>query len=142
LDLQLLAKLRDTPRISMSDLAKAVRLSRPAVVERVRNLERDGVISGWRVEIDPAKLGLPLSAYIRVRPLQGRLSTVANLAKATPQVVECHRITGEDCFLMKVDFASVKALEQIIDRFLLYGQTTTSIVQSSPVPLRSPPLPE
>jgi Lrp/AsnC family transcriptional regulator, leucine-responsive regulatory protein len=62
-------------------------------------------------------------------------------SEGTPQVFECHRITGEDCFLMRVNFASVKALEQIIDRFLPYAQTTTSIVQSSPVPLRSPPLP-
>lgn len=134
--------LRDSPRVSMSDLAKVVKLSRPAVVERVRKLEGRGVITGWRVEIDPAKLGLPLTAYIRIRPLQGQLSVVAGLAREIPQVVECHRITGEDCFLMRVDFASVKALEQIIDRFLPYGQTTTSIVQSSPVPLRPPPLPE
>jgi Lrp/AsnC family leucine-responsive transcriptional regulator len=57
-----------------------------------------------------------------------------------PEVVECHRITGEDCFLIKVQFARMSALDQILDRFLLLGTTTTSIVQSSPVPPRSIPV--
>jgi Lrp/AsnC family leucine-responsive transcriptional regulator len=141
LDLQLLNNLQANPRISMSDLAKAVKMSRPAVVDRLRRLEKEGVISGWRVELNPAKLGLPLACYIRIRPIQGHLATIANLAKEMSQVVECHRITGEDCFLMKANVSSVEALEKLIDRFVPYGQTTTSIVQSSPVPLRQPPLP-
>ncbi|QQG48693.1 MAG: Lrp/AsnC family transcriptional regulator [archaeon] len=142
LDLRILDTLGRNPRISMSELAKNVRMSRPAVVERVRRMESKGVISGWRVDFNPAKLGLPLTCYIRIRPLQGHLSTIANLVRELPQVVECHRITGEDCFLVKANVSSVGALELIIDRFLPYGQTTTSIVQSSPVPVRLPPLPE
>ncbi len=66
---------------------------------------------------------------------------VADLARETAEVVECHRITGEDCFLLKVYVPAVTHLEAILDRFLPYGQTTTSIVQSSPVPPRALPLP-
>jgi Lrp/AsnC family leucine-responsive transcriptional regulator len=86
-------------------------------------------------------VGLPLAAYVRVRPGPGQLARIADLARQTPQVVECHRITGEDCFLMKVHVAAIDQLEEVLDRFLAYGQTTTSIVQSSPVPLRALPLP-
>ena len=141
IDSVLLENLRGNGRISMSELAKLVKMSRPAVADRLRRLEREGVITGWRVELNPAKLGLPLTCYIRIRPVQGHLATISKLAQETPQVVECHRITGEDCYIMKANTQSVEALEKLIDRFVPYGQTTTSIVQSSPVPLRGPPLP-
>ena len=67
---------------------------------------------------------------------------VAELARAIPEVVECHRITGEDCFIVKIHFPAMDQLDRILDRFLAFGTTTTSIVQSSPVPLRGLPLPE
>lgn len=85
--------------------------------------------------------GFPIAAYVRIRPEPRQLQRVAELAAETPEVVECHRITGEDCFLMKVHVPAVDQLERILDRFLPYGQTTTSIVQSSPVPSRPLPLP-
>jgi Lrp/AsnC family leucine-responsive transcriptional regulator len=85
---------------------------------------------------------LPLAAYIRVRPDPGQLARVAELARAIPEVVECHRITGEDCFIVKIHFPAMDQLDRILDRFLAFGTTTTSIVQSSPVPLRGLPLPE
>jgi Lrp/AsnC family leucine-responsive transcriptional regulator len=77
---------------------------------------------------------------IRVRPAPRQIPKVAQLARDTPEVVECHRITGEDCFFMKAHVRSVEHLEEIIDRFVIFGQTTTSIVQSSPVPRRGVPL--
>ncbi len=116
-------------------------MSPPAVAERVARLREAGVIAGCRLDLDPKALGLPVTAYIRVRPGPGQLSKIAELAQRTPDVVECHRITGEDCFLLKIHVAEVTLIEKILDRFLAYGQTTTSIVQSSPVPLRPPPLP-
>jgi Lrp/AsnC family leucine-responsive transcriptional regulator len=91
------------------------------------------------MEVDPAALGMPVTAIVRIRPGPGQLPKIAEEARNTPQVVECLRITGEDCFLMKVHGPSIGQLEEILDRFLLYGQTTTSIVVSTPVPAR--PLP-
>jgi Lrp/AsnC family leucine-responsive transcriptional regulator len=102
----------------------------------VQRLERDGVITGYRANVDPRALGYALTTIIRIRPAPRELRKVADLARDTPEVVECHRITGEDCFFMKAHVRSVEHLEEVIDRFVAYGQTTTSIVQSSPVPGR------
>ncbi len=86
-------------------------------------------------------LGYPVAAYIRVRPAPGQLPNVAALAQSLPQVVECHRVTGEDCFMLKVYLPSINDLDEVLDQFLAHGQTTTSIIQSTPVPPRSLPLP-
>jgi Lrp/AsnC family transcriptional regulator, leucine-responsive regulatory protein len=140
-NLRVLTQLHTHPRLPMTELARRVKLSAPSVTERVRRLEEAGVISGYRLEIDPRALGLPIAAYVRIRPIPGQLAKVAELAHRTPEVVECHRITGEDCFLLKVHVSEVAQLEKLLDKFLLFGTTTTSIVQSSPVPLRPLPLP-
>ncbi|HET9140356.1 Lrp/AsnC family transcriptional regulator [Actinophytocola sp.] len=139
-NLRLLTELHGNPRLSMSALARRVGMSAPAVTERIQRLERLGVIAGFRMDVDPAALGLPVTAIVRVRPGPGQLPKIATAARDTPQVVECHRITGEDCFLMKVHAPSIGQLEEILDRFLLFGQTTSSIVVSTPVPLRPLPL--
>jgi Transcriptional regulators len=138
----LLEQLRANPRITMSELARRVRMSAPAVTERVQRLERAGVITGYRVVLDPAALGFPVAAWVRIRPAPGQLPEVAALAQKLPQVVECYRITGEDCFLLKLYTSTVDTVEEVLDQFLLYGQTTTSIVQSVPVPPCGLPLPE
>ena len=137
---QLLAELHADPRITMSALARRVGMSAPAVTERVQRLERAGVITGYRMDVDPAALGMPVTAFARVRPAAGQLPRIAELAAALPQVTECHRVTGEDCFLIKVHAAAVDQLEEVLDRFLLYGQTITSIVVSTPVPSRALPV--
>jgi len=100
------------------------------------------VIQGYRLELNPAALGLPISVYIRIRPSPGQLSKIVELAQQIPEVVECHRVTGEDCFILKVHIPAIDQLDRLLDCFLLYGSTTSSLIQSSPVPLRPPPLPE
>ena len=139
---RILEELLQDPRLTMSELGRRVGMSSPAVTERVRRLEETGVIRGYRLELDPAALGLPISAYVRIRPNPGQLPRVAELAQQIPEVVECHRVTGEDCFVLKVYIPAIDQLDRLLDSFLLYGSTTTSIIQSSPVPLRPPPLPE
>lgn len=141
INIRLLQELQQEPRLSMSELGRRVGMSAPAVTERVRRMEEAGIILGYRLEINPAALGLPITIYVRVRPSPGQLPKVAELSRQIPEVVECHRITGEDCFILKVCIPAMDQLDRILDRFLLYGSTTTSIVQSSPVPLRTPPLP-
>jgi Lrp/AsnC family leucine-responsive transcriptional regulator len=141
-NLDLLRLLRDDPRISTSELARRVGMSAPAVRERVLRLEEAGIIRGYALELDPAALGYPLCAYIRVRPAPGRLPHVAELARCLPQVVECHRVTGEDCFVLKVHLRALEQLDELIDQFLAHGQTTTSLVQSTPVLPRGLPLPD
>lgn len=141
-NLRLLAELRENPRLSMTELGRRIGMSSPAVTERVRRLEEGGIIRGYRLDLNPAALGLPIAAYVRIRPNPGQLPRVAELAQQIPEVVECHRVTGEDCFILKVYLPAIDQLDRILDCFLLYGSTTTSIIQSSPVPLRQPPLPE
>jgi Lrp/AsnC family leucine-responsive transcriptional regulator len=132
-NLRLLAELVEDARLTQAELGRRVGLSAPAVAERLSRLERDGVISGYRTEVSPAALGFTLAAIIRMRPAPRQIPKVADIARETPEVVECHRVTGEDCFYMKVHIRSVEHLEEVIDRFTPYGQTTTSIIQSSPV---------
>jgi Lrp/AsnC family transcriptional regulator, leucine-responsive regulatory protein len=140
-NLQLLTELQANPRLSMAELARRVAMSAPAVTERVQRLERAGVIKGYRMQTDPAALGLPVTAFARIRPMPGSLPKVAELAAEIPWVTECYRITGEDCFLVKLHARAIDELEEILDRFLTYANTTTSIVVSTPVEQRNPPLP-
>jgi len=141
-NLRVLEELQRDPRLTMSELGRRVGMSSPAVTERVRRLEETGVICGYRLELNAEALGLPITAYIRIRPSPGQLSKIAELAQQIPEVVECHRVTGEDCFILKVYIPAINQLDRLLDCFLLYGSTTTTIIQSSPVPLRPPPLPE
>jgi Lrp/AsnC family transcriptional regulator, leucine-responsive regulatory protein len=140
-NVELLRLLRAEPRIGIAALARRIGMSAPAVRERLQRLEEGGVIRGYRLEIEPRALGYPITAFVRIRPMPGKLSKIAELAARLPQVVECHRITGEDCFLLKVHLETIEGMERILDEFLAYGQTTTSLVQSSPVPPRDLPLP-
>ena len=141
LNLQILRELQADPRVSMTELARRVRLSPPAVTERVDRLRQAGVIAGWRLELDPEALGLPITAYARAKPGPGQLARLAALAQEVEEVTECHRITGDDCFLIKLHVRSMTHLADVLDRFSVHGQLTTSIVVSTPVPLRSVPLP-
>jgi Lrp/AsnC family transcriptional regulator, leucine-responsive regulatory protein len=135
---RILAVLTEDARVSTAELARRVGLSAPAVRDRMIRLERAGVIRGYRVDVDPAALGLPVAAWVRVRPGPGQLPKVAELARRCPQVSECHRITGDDCFLLKVHGPTIEDLESVLDAFLMFGQTTTAIVVATPVPPRPP----
>jgi len=133
---RLLDELSIDARASTADLARRVGMSAPAVRDRLTRLEESGVIGGYRVDINPAALGLPISAWVRIRPGPGQLSKIAELASRTTQVSQCYRISGEDCFLLQVHVPTIEALESVLDEFLMYGQTTSSFVVSTPVPPR------
>jgi len=141
-NLQLLRLLRRDPRAAIADLARGIAMSAPAVRERLQRLEDAGIVTGTTLGLDAAALGYPVLAFVRVRPAPGQLHKIIDLAKRTPQVIECHRVTGEDCFVIKLRIGAIGQLDSVLDRFLAYGQTTTSIVQSTPVPPRELPLPD
>jgi Lrp/AsnC family leucine-responsive transcriptional regulator len=141
-DIALLQELQEDARLSLAELGRRVGLSSPAVADRMARLEEAGVITGYRAEVDPRALGYDLAVILRIRPAPRELKKVAELAQRTPEVVECHRITGDDCYLMKAHVRDVDHMEEVIDRFAIYGQTTTSIVQSSPVARRSVQTPD
>ena len=135
-NLLLIAKLQEDARRPFAELGREVGLSAPAVAERVRRLEADGVIRGYHADIDPRRLGYGLGVAIRVRPAPSRLAQVAEVARQTPEVIECQRVTGDDCYLITAYVRDVEHLEEVIDAFAAHGQTTSSIMQSAPVPRR------
>jgi Lrp/AsnC family leucine-responsive transcriptional regulator len=133
------AELQAQPRLRVAELARRVGLSGPAVADRLRRLEDTGILS-YRAEIDPRALGYAICAIIRISPVGGGLRLIPGIARDVPNVTECYRITGEDCYFMRVYLRSIDELEPILDQFTPHGRTTTSIVHSSPVPTRALPL--
>jgi Lrp/AsnC family transcriptional regulator, leucine-responsive regulatory protein len=139
-DSRLLRELQENARLSLAELGRRVNLSSPAVAERLQRLERAGVITGYRAEVDPQTVGYPIAAFVRIRPTTRQLHKIPELARDVPEVVECHRVTGEDCFVLKLHLRAMDDLEGILDRFIVLGQTTTSIIHSTPVAGRALPL--
>ncbi len=139
IDHRIISELSTDGRVSFAELGRRTNLSSPAVTERVKRLEQAGVITGYRAEVDPRALGYQLTAIVRVKPAVRQLTKIAELAAEIPQIEECLRITGEDCFYMKLHLGSIEELPTVLDQFLLYGETTTSIVNATPVARRDPP---
>jgi Lrp/AsnC family transcriptional regulator, leucine-responsive regulatory protein len=133
---RLLEALAADARTSNAELGRRVGLSAPAVAERLKRMEADGVITGYRVEVDPRALGYTLGVVIRVRPLPRLLGIVAEVLRDTPEVVECHRVTGDDCYVALAYVRDVEHLEEVIDALAAHGQTTSAVMQTSPVPRR------
>ncbi|MET3906243.1 Lrp/AsnC family leucine-responsive transcriptional regulator [Bradyrhizobium sp. S3.3.6] len=139
-DVRILDALVDDARMSIADLARSVGLSSPSVSERIKRLEEVGVIEGYTLTINPKALGLPIAAWLRIKPIPGQLQKVADVLRGLREIVECDRITGEDCFIARAHVQSVDDLEKLIDQVIPYAMTNTSIIQSSPVKRRLPRL--
>ena len=136
IDRNILAILQQHARASYAEIGRQVGLTTPAVIERIRKLEDAGVVTGYRVDIDTAKVGLPITAFVLMSITGVDYSHIIEVAQSSNEVLECHRGTGGDSFIMKVAVASVEHLQELIDRLTPYGITTTTIVLSSPVKKR------
>jgi Lrp/AsnC family leucine-responsive transcriptional regulator len=132
-DWRILGELQTNARITFTELGRRVALTPPAVAERVRRLEESGVITAFRSELDPASVGYPITAFVRWTALGPDCAYLGEVAKEFEEIVECHRITGETSYILKVVARSVQHLEQLINRLLPHGSTITSLVLSSPV---------
>src|SRR6266702_388269 len=139
-DLHILTELQASARLSLAELGRRGGLSAPAVGERVQRLEETGVITGYHAEVDPKAIGFPVTIMVRVRPAVRELGRIAKIAQEIPEIIECYRMTGDDCYCFTMHLRSVERLEPILDRFTPYGRTTTSLIQSVPVPRRPLPL--
>lgn len=133
---KILKELQTDARLTYAELGRRVGLTTPAVIERIRKLEDAGIITGYRAEIDTAKVGLPIMAFIRMSITGVDYSHIIEVVNESNEVLECHRGTGGDSFIMKVAVSSVEHLQNLIDKLTPYGITTTSIVLSSPVKSR------
>lgn len=128
---RILKELNENARVSFSELGRRVGLSVPAVTERVRRMEDAGIIKGYRVELDPARIGFPITAFMRLSMVGDVYARLTSLVKDIPEVVECHRVTGGDSFILKVHVSSVEHLEELIDRFTPVATTVTTLVLST-----------
>ncbi|MFF9012128.1 Lrp/AsnC family transcriptional regulator [Streptomyces sp. NPDC014870] len=136
-DWRILDALQSQGRASFTELARAVSMSASAVTERVRRLEEAGVITGYAAVVAPERLGLPILAFVRLRYPNGNYKPFHDLIASTPEVLEAHHVTGDDCFVLKVAARSMKHLEEISGKVGALGSVTTSVVYSSPLPRRA-----
>ncbi len=141
IDRRIVAELQAHARLRVAELSRRVGLSAPAIAERVRRLEDSGTLS-YRADVDPRALGYAICAIVRISPQTRDLRVIPGIAREVPQITECYRITGEDCYFIKLHLRSIDDLEPVLDLFTPHGRTTTSIVHSAPVPPRPLPIGE
>ena len=137
IDCDILAELQANARIPFAELGRRVGLSTPAVIERVRRLEEKHVILGYRTLVDPARVGLPVRAFVKVTVAGDMLARFSALVRTLPEVLECHRVTGAESFMVQVAVRDVTHMEEVIDSMMPYVSTNTSMILASPVPSNS-----
>jgi Lrp/AsnC family leucine-responsive transcriptional regulator len=135
-DTVILEELQKDARLSVAELARRIHMSHSATAERIRRLEESGIISGYGAAVDPQKLGFAILAYLRLRYPSSVYAPLHKLIAETPEIVEAHHVTGDDCFIMKVVATSMQHLERVSGRVGSLGSVTTSVVYSSPLPPR------
>ncbi|MFC5743717.1 Lrp/AsnC family transcriptional regulator [Dyella tabacisoli] len=140
IDRSILEFLARNARMSLKELAAEIRLSSPSTSERLRRLEERGVIRAYTLDIEPRLLGHVLQAIVRIRPLPGRLQVVQRLIEASPEVTECDKVTGDDCFIARVFVRSMEHLDEVVDRIAEEATTNTSIVKGQLIKRRPPPI--
>lgn len=133
LNYAILKVLQEQGRLSYAEIGRQVGLSAPAVAERMQKLEDSGVIRGYKADLNLEKLGLPLKAIINMKVHTGKLQAFLLQVQEMREIYECHRVTGNDCLVMKAAVRSPKNLEELVNRLVNYGDPTTSVVLSSPV---------
>ncbi|MFD5286980.1 Lrp/AsnC family transcriptional regulator [Streptomyces rochei] len=135
-DWLLLDALQRNGRAGYAELARAVSMSASAVTERVRRMEEAGIIQGYAAVVAPERLGLPILAFVRLRHPTANYKPFHDLVAVTPEILEAHHVTGDDCFVIKVAARSMRHLEEVSGRISALGSVTTSVVYSSPLPRR------
>ncbi|MBD8874973.1 Lrp/AsnC family transcriptional regulator [Roseibium polysiphoniae] len=140
IDRQLLEELLGDARLPLKELASRVGLSSPSVSDRLRRLEEGGVIRGFTIDVDPKAVGYLFQTMVRVRPLPGTLHVVQKMLQDIPQITECDKVTGEDCFIARLHVRSMEELDEILDKVSEKSETSTAVVKAQPVTRRLPPI--
>lgn len=140
IDRIIIAALMDDSRRSLKALSGICGLSSPSVSERLRRLEERGVLRGYTIDVDPRAFGYQLQAIVRVRPLPGQMHAIQRQIQDIPEITECDKVTGEDCFVARLSVHSMEQLDAILDKLADRAETNTSIVKATPVKRRLPPL--
>ncbi|MFK8251645.1 Lrp/AsnC family transcriptional regulator [Ancylobacter terrae] len=130
-DLDLIEALQQDGRLSVSELGRRIGLSQPATSERLKRLEADGVITGYAVRLNLPALGLGMTAIIRLKTEHAQIAACLRAFAALPYIVEVHRVTGDDCFVLKAIVPAPEQLATIVDSIGRFGAVTTSLVLRS-----------
>ncbi|KJY92674.1 Lrp/AsnC family transcriptional regulator [Pseudoalteromonas piscicida] len=139
IDSKLIALLENNSRVSVAEMARAVNMSSPSVNERMKRMEEYGVIHKYSIELDPESFDYPLTAIVRIRQHPGKLKQLETMIQSIPEVIECDKVTGEDCFYVRLCFESMPKLDEILDKVSTLGDTHTSVVKSTIVKRRNVP---
>ncbi|TYB86084.1 Lrp/AsnC family transcriptional regulator [Oceaniovalibus sp. ACAM 378] len=139
-DRGIIACLTADARTSLKDLASEIGLSSPSIAERIRRLEQIGIIKCFTVDLDPKALGYALEAVVRIRPMPGKVQPVERLIIETPQIIECSKVTGDDCFVATLHVRSMEEIDKILEKISEKASTSTSLVKRKIVERRAPPL--
>ncbi len=134
IDHHILAELQANARMAFAELGRRVGLSTPSVMERVRRMEEANVILRYSAAVDPAKVGLPVRAFIKIIVSGDKLQHFNQLSQRVQEVLECHRVTGSESYILQVAVRDMGHLEAVIDSLMPYTATNTSMILASPVP--------
>jgi Lrp/AsnC family leucine-responsive transcriptional regulator len=144
IDWKIVSELQRNGRLPFAELGRRVGLAKSALIERVRRIEDAGIITGYRASVHPAKVGRPVIAFLLVKVAGNFISRIMQISQVTAEILECHRITGDNDFIMKVAVPTVEGLQPLIDRMTPFVATTTCVVLSTVVvsrPIDPPPKP-
>ncbi len=135
---RILEALQHNARKSFAEIGRQIGLSTPAVAERVHRLEEAGIITGYHAALDIAKLGIPIRVLVRLTIPGGDLQVSRTVVaiKELAEISLCHRITGDESFVIEANVVSIRHMEALIDKLSALGATSTSTVLSSPVQRR------
>jgi Lrp/AsnC family leucine-responsive transcriptional regulator len=137
-DWAVITQLQRDGRITISELARRINLGATATAERIKRLEADGVITGYQARIDLAKIGLPVLAIVRLQYTRSRHAPLHQLVEQRAEILECQRVTGENCYILKIAAETTNHLEKLVSELTTFGQTTTNLVYSETLPYRVP----
>lgn len=140
IDKQILRSLAANSRMSLKALAGKVGLAAPSTSDRLRRLEERGEILRYTIDVDPQRFGYGVMAMVRINPQPGKLRIVERLINATSAIIECDKVTGEDCYFVRVCLKSLQDVDAVLEQFHDHAQTVTCIVKSQPIKRRLPPL--
>lgn len=141
-DRRILDELQHDGRLSYNELSRRVNLSAPAVAERVRRLTDRGVITGYHAHVEPAAAGLPVTALVRMECFGAHCLLRERSSLELPEILQVHRVTGDDCCVLFIAVRSMEHFEEIIDRLAEHGRPSSTMVLSSPVPWRPVNVPD
>lgn len=140
-DRRILAELQTDGRLSFNELSRRVNLSAPAVADRVRRLTDRGVITGYHAHVDPAAAGLPVTALVNMECFGAHCLLRHRSSLELPEILQVHRVTGDDCCVLLIAVRSMEHFEEVIDILAHHGRPSSTMILSSPVPWRAVTVP-